>query len=252
MTDAGSPARTLDTTLLALFWTTLPTIKLICHGGTPMSPECDAILASAIAFVREALAKDSSGHDWWHIERVTRMARIIADREGADPYVCQLAALLHDIADAKIAGDEETGQRNVRGWLEAQRVEPEVIAHVMEIVATMSFAGGNRPLMRTLEGRVVQDADRLDAIGAIGVARAFAYGGSRGRLLFDPEEQPQVYADKAAYHASTASTIMHFHEKLLLLKDQMNTPYARELAESRHRYMLAFVDEFEREWSGER
>ncbi len=217
-----------------------------------MPPDHEAILASATAHVRVALARDSSGHDWWHIDRVTRLARTIADREGADPYLCQLAALLHDLADAKIAGDEETGQRAVRAWLNEQRVEPEVVAHVMEIIATMSFAGGNRPPMRTLEGRVVQDADRLDAIGAIGVARAFAYGGSRGRLLYDPAEQPQAYVDKSAYHASTASTIMHFHEKLLLLKDQMNTTCARELAESRHRYMLAFLDEFAREWDGDR
>jgi uncharacterized protein len=106
--------------------------------------------------------------------------------------------------------------------------------------------------MRTLEGRVVQDADRLDAIGAIGVARAFAYGGSRGRLLYDPAEAPRSYADTAAYHASTSSTIMHFHEKLLLLRDRMNTAHARELAEARHRYMVAFLDEFAREWDGER
>lgn len=211
-----------------------------------------AVLAAATAYVRQALGRDSSGHDWWHIDRVTRMARIIADREGADSYVCQLAALLHDLADPKIARDEETGQGNVRAWLEAQGVEPEVLVSVMEIIATMSFAGGNRPAMRTLEGRVVQDADRLDAIGALGIARAFAYGGSRGRLLFDPGETPQVYVDKAAYRASTSSTIMHFHEKLLTLKDRMNTAYARELAEARHRYMLAFLDEFAAEWSGER
>ena len=217
-----------------------------------MPSDHEAVLASGTAYVRDALGHDSSGHDWWHIDRVTRMARIIADHEKADPYVCQLAALLHDLADAKIAGDEETGQRNVRTWLESQHVEPEAVAKVMEIITTMSFAGGNRPPMRTLEGRVVQDADRLDAIGAIGVARAFAYGGSRGRLLYDPAESPQSYADPSAYHASTASTIMHFHEKLLLLKDQMNTAYARALADSRHRYMLTFLDEFAHEWEGDR
>jgi uncharacterized protein len=216
-----------------------------------MPPDHEATLASAAAHVRDALAHDSSGHDWWHIDRVTRLARVIADRERADPYVCQLAALLHDLADAKIAGDEETGQRAVRAWLDDQRVEPEIVAHVMEIIATMSFAGGNRPPMHSLEGRVVQDADRLDAIGAIGVARAFAYGGSRGRLLYDPAETPRAYTDPSAYHASAASTIMHFHEKLLLLKDRMNTAYARELAEARHRYMLAFLDEFAREWDGD-
>jgi uncharacterized protein len=214
--------------------------------------EREGVLAATAAYVRAQLGGDSSGHDWWHIDRVTRLVRRIAREEGADAYACELAALLHDIADAKIAGDEETGQRRVRGWLEAQSVEPEVTAHVMEIVATLSFGGGNRPPMRTLEGRVVQDADRLDAIGALGIARAFAFGGSRGRLLYDPAEAPRTYASKAEYHASGASTIMHFHEKLLLLKDRMNTAYARRLAEVRHAYMLAFLDEFAAEWEGER
>jgi uncharacterized protein len=210
------------------------------------------ILTAAEAFAREQHSRDSSGHDWWHIARVRTLAQSIAREEGADVYVCALAALLHDVADAKIAGDDATGQRRVRDWLEAHGVAPDVTAYVMEIIATMSFAGGNRPPMRTLEGRVVQDADRLDAIGAIGIARAFAFGGSRGRALHDPGEQPRAYADKAEYSASGAATITHFHEKLLLLKDRMNTAYARRLAEGRHRYMLAFLDEFAAEWDGER
>jgi uncharacterized protein len=211
----------------------------------------DEILARARDFVRQELSGDSSGHDWWHIQRVVNLARVIAREEGADPYVCELAALLHDIADYKIAGDEESGLRRVRGWLDAEGVDATVADHVMEIVGTLSFGGGNRPPMRTLEGRVVQDADRLDAIGAIGIARAFAFGGSRGRALYDPDEAPQQYASKEAYQASGSSTINHFHEKLLLLRDRMNTPYARRIAEQRHRYMEAFLDEFAREWSGE-
>lgn len=211
----------------------------------------DAILARAADFVRQELSADSSGHDWWHIQRVVNLARVIAREEGADTFVCVLAALLHDIADYKIAGDEATGLRRVRGWLDAQGVETATADHIMEIIGTMSFGGGNRPPMTTLEGRVVQDADRLDAIGAIGIGRAFAFGGSRGRALYDPDEAPQQYASKEAYQASGSSTINHFHEKLLLLKDRMNTPYARRLAEQRHRYMEAFLDEFAREWSGE-
>lgn len=211
----------------------------------------DAILAQAADFVRRELSADSSGHDWWHIQRVVNLTRVIAREEGADPFVCVLAALLHDIADYKIAGDEATGLRRVRGWLDAQGVETATADHIMEIIGTMSFGGGNRPPMTTLEGRVVQDADRLDAIGAIGIGRAFAFGGSRGRALYDPDEAPQQYASKEAYQASGSSTINHFHEKLLLLKDRMNTPYARRLAEQRHRYMEAFLDEFAREWSGE-
>lgn len=212
----------------------------------------EEMLAQAEAFVKEQLARDSSGHDWWHIARVRRLARIIAREEGADLLVCELAALLHDVADDKIAGDEETGLRTVRGWLESHTVEGRVTEQVMEIIATMSFGGGNRPPMRTLEGRVVQDADRLDALGAVGVARAFAYGGSRGRVLYDPGVAPQQYASKEQYRASNGTTINHFYEKLLLLKDHMNTDYARRLAEQRHAYMLAFLDEFAAEWDGER
>jgi uncharacterized protein len=209
-------------------------------------------LAAAAAFAREQLGGDSSGHDWWHVERVRRLAREIARAEGADGFVCELAALLHDVADDKVAGDEETGLRRVRAWLEGQEVEDAEREHVMEIIATMSFGGGNRPPMRTLDGWVVQDADRLDAIGAIGIARAFAFGGSRGRALYEPGEQARTYTSKAEYRASAASSVMHFHEKLLLLRDRMNTAYGRRLAEGRHRYMEAFLEEFRREWEGER
>jgi uncharacterized protein len=183
---------------------------------------------------------------------VTALARRIAREESADVFICELAALLHDVADEKIAGSDAAGQAAVREWLVAHGVEAEVVMRVMEIIAAMSFGGGNRPPMSTLEGSVVQDADRLDAIGAIGIARAFAFGGSRGRALYDPEDQPRTYVSKEAYRASTSSTINHFHEKLLLLKERMNTAFARQLAEARHRYMQAFLDEFAAEWEGER
>jgi uncharacterized protein len=210
------------------------------------------ILVEAEDYARAELRHDSGGHDWRHIERVRNLARVIAREEGADAYICELAALLHDLADAKIAGDEATGQRRVRDWLAAHGVEPSVVARVMEIIATMSFAGGNRPPMTTLEGRVVQDADRLDALGAVGIARTFAYGGSRGRLMYDPDTPPQTHTSAEAYHASDAPTINHFYEKLLLLKERMNTPYARRLAEGRHRFMEAFLARFYAEWEGER
>ncbi len=212
----------------------------------------EQLLRDAEAFARAELSADSSGHDWWHIDRVTRLVRRIASEEGADVFACTLAALLHDIADYKIAGDEAAGQRRVREWLAGHGASADTIARVMEIITTLSFGGGNRAPMRTLEGRVVQDADRLDALGAIGIARAFAFGGSRGRAMYTPDESPRAYASQAEYHASTASTIAHFHEKLLLLKDRMNTPFARKLAEERHRYMEAFLREFAREWDGER
>jgi uncharacterized protein len=217
-----------------------------------LTEEQTRILAAAEKYARTQLRHEGSGHDWRHIERVRNLARLLAREEGADRYICELAALLHDLADAKIAGDEATGQRRVRGWLLTHTVESFVIGRVMEIIATMSFAGGNRPPMTTLEGRVVQDADRLDAIGAVGIARTFAYGGSRGRLLYDPDIPPQQHASAEAYHASDAPTINHFYEKLLLLKDRMNTLYARRLAEGRHAYMEAFLAEFFAEWDGER
>jgi uncharacterized protein len=212
----------------------------------------DEVLARARAFVHAQLRHDASGHDWWHVERVVRLARRIAEHEGADSYLCELAALLHDVADYKIAGDEETGLHRVSAWLDTSGVEPLVAEKVMQIIRTMSFAGGSQPPMLTLEGQVVQDADRLDAIGAIGVARAFAYGGSRGRSMYDPGEAPTTYADKEAYRSSTSSTINHFYEKLLLLKDRMQTGLARQLARERHQYLEEFLHEFMEEWQGRR
>ncbi len=213
----------------------------------------DEILAQArTVCARSQLRSDTTGHDWWHVERVTNLASRIAREEQADIYVCELAALLHDVADYKIAGDEATGLRRVGDWLEAHQVEADVSRLVLEIIAALSFAGGNQPPMRTLEGQVVQDADRLDAIGAIGIARAFAFGGSRGRALYDPEQPPSTYASKEAYHQSRSSTINHFYEKLLLLKDRMNTALARQLAEERHRYLETFLEEFLEEWQGHR
>jgi uncharacterized protein len=210
------------------------------------------VLAEAEAYVREVLAGDASGHDWWHIARVRNLARHIAREEQANGYICELAALLHDVADDKIAGDEATGLANVRRWLDGHDVAAADADAVMEIISTMSFGGGKKPPMQTLEGRVVQDADRLDAIGALGIARAFAFGGTRGRALYDPDDPPREYTNKADYRASDSPTINHFYEKLLLLKERMNTPYAKKLAEHRHQVMEQYLDEFYAEWAGER
>ena len=212
----------------------------------------ERLLAHAEAFAREALAHDSSGHDWSHIERVLRVTRTIAHAEGADAYICELAALLHDVADYKIAGDEATGLARVRDWLDTQQADAATTARVMEIIATMSFAGGERPTMTTLEGKIVQDADRLDALGAVGVARAFAYGGAKGRAMYDPAQAPRERMSAEVYHAQPAPTINHFYEKLLLLKERMNTAYARQLAEERHQFMLTFLDQFYAEWDGQK
>jgi uncharacterized protein len=211
------------------------------------------VLAQAQQFAYAQLGDDASGHDWRHAERVANMARRIAEAESADSFVCRLAAWLHDVADYKIAGDDITGLRRVRSWLDTHVADSSVTGHVMEIIESISFAGGSRPPMRTLEGRVVQDADRLDAIGAIGIARAFSFGGSRGRAMYDPEQPPETYfPSKEAYRDSRGSTINHFYEKLLLLKDRMNTPRARQLAADRHRYLEAFLEEFMEEWQGRR
>src|SRR5260370_25359381 len=169
--------------------------------------EQEQLLRDAEAFAREEVSHDRSGHDRWDIDRVCRLARRIAREEGADVFLCTLAALLHDIADYKIVGDEAGGQRRVHEWLAGHGASAGTVAQMMEIIATLSFGGGNRAPMRTLEGRVVQDADRLDALGAIGIARAFAFGGSRGRALYTPDQSPRAYASQAQNHASTAPTI---------------------------------------------
>jgi len=201
-------------------------------------------------FVRVKMTGEGSGHDWWHVYRVWRTAVHIAAREPVDPYVVQLAALLHDIADWKFhGGDASVGPRVAGEWLREAGVDADTTEHVCEIVGTLSFKGAGVPSpMRTREGMVVQDADRLDAIGAIGIARTFAYGGHKGRPLRDPDAPPRPHDSAEAYIANTGSTINHFYEKLLLLKDLMNTAAAREMAVRRHAFTEEFLDRFYKEW----
>lgn len=200
--------------------------------------------------VKARFLAESSGHDWYHIQRVWKLARRIAEAEGADLEVAELGALVHDIADWKFhGGDDSVGPREAERLLAAEGAPPGVIAPVVEIVATISFKGaGVSTAMRTLEGRCVQDADRLDALGAIGIARCFAYGGHAGRLMHDPAEAPVLHATAEAYKAAKGTSLNHFHEKLFLLKERMNTPSGRALAEERHRYMEDFVARFLKEW----
>lgn len=202
--------------------------------------------------VRERLSEDTSGHDWWHIDRVRRLAVELGQREGADLFVVELAALLHDIADWKFHdGDLEVGPREASEWLAKCGVAPEVIDRVGEIVRTLSFKGAGVPTpMASLEGEVVQDADRLDALGAIGIARAFAYGGHQNREMHDPEADPERHDDFDGYRQSNSTTINHFHEKLLLLSARMNTESARSLATGRHAFMQSFLEQFAAEWEG--
>ncbi len=201
-------------------------------------------------FIRGKFENDATGHDWWHIERVWRTARWLAEQEGADLLVVDLAALLHDVADWKFhAGDETAGPRAAREWLVAEGVSPPVVEHVCEIIACISFKGAGVPTpMASVEGEVVQDADRLDAIGAIGIARTFAYGGHAGNVLHDPHTPPLMHASFADYKSKSCSTINHFHEKLLLLRERMNTAAARRLAADRHAFMEEFLNRFDEQW----
>lgn len=204
------------------------------------------------SFVRARLGGEGTGHDWWHVQRVWRMAVRLAADEPVDRLVVELAALLHDVADWKFhGGDDEIGPRLAGEWLAGLGVDPAVIAHVREIVGDLSFKGAGVPRpMRTREGAVVQDADRLDALGAIGVARAFAYGGHKGNPLHEPGVAPAPHETAEAYRSGSGSTVNHFHEKLLLLKDRLNTDTARRLAEPRHRFLAEFLDRFLAEWDG--
>ena len=209
------------------------------------------LIENTIAFVQKNLGSADGGHDWYHIERVWKTARYIRDKEGAgDLQVIELGALLHDISDPKFnGGDEKKGGRMAYRFLRDQGVEPEKADHVRDIIQHVSFKGGiMQDLIRTIEFRIVQDADRLDAIGAIGIARAFNYGGFKNRPLHIPGRALREYGDSRAYYQSDAPTINHFYEKLLKLKDLMNTDTAKELAEERHAYMLGFLDQFYREW----
>ena len=210
------------------------------------------VVCETEVYVKETLARDSSGHDWWHVYRVRQNALNIGRHEAADLFVVELAALLHDIADFKLHGGDETlGTKVAQRWLEKLGVDGQTIAHVVEIIKGLSFKGANvDATMRTKEGRVAQDADRLDAIGAIGIGRAFAYGGYKGRLLYDPEIKPQKHSSFEAYKRNTSPTINHFYEKLLLLKGLMNTETARKIAEARHEVMEQFLDRFFMEWGG--
>jgi uncharacterized protein len=203
------------------------------------------------AHIKARFQAESSGHDWYHIQRVWQLARQIAAQEGANGEIAELGALVHDIADWKFyGGDDSVGPREAERLLRSEGASDAVIVAVVDIVATISFKGaGVSTPMRSLEGQCVQDADRLDAIGAIGIARCFAYGGHAGRLMHDPDEPPVLHQTAAAYKASKGASLNHFYEKLFLLKDRMNTATGRALAESRHRFMEEFVQQFLAEWN---
>ena len=211
------------------------------------------IIQKTSEFVKAVLADAEGGHDWWHIYRVWRLSKQIARTEDADPLIVELGALLHDIADSKFHdGDEEIGPRRAREFLVSMDLRDDVVVHVEQIVSNISFKGGNHvQSFKSKELDVVQDADRLDAMGAIGIARAFNYGGYKGRALYDPAIRPTLDMTREEYKKSDAPTINHFYEKLLLLKDRMNTATGRAMAERRHQFMERYLEAFYEEWEGE-
>jgi uncharacterized protein len=213
------------------------------------------IIEATIRFVKDELNTAEGGHDWFHIERVYNNALLIAKNEPVDVIVVSLAALLHDIADSKFnEGDETIGPKMASEFLLKQNVSSEIIEHVTQIIEHMSFKNSFDlgTAFKSKEMEVVQDADRLDAIGAIGIARCFNYGGFKNRPLYDPEIPPNLNMTKAEYKASTAPTINHFYEKLLLLKDQMHTKTGKQIASERHQYMEGFLKQFYAEWEGKK
>ena len=208
-------------------------------------------IQKTVTFVKNILEKDASGHDWYHIERVHKLAISLAKQEGGNLFVIEMAALLHDVADEKLNESEEAGMKKVSNWLEELSVQEEESKHILHIIANMSYKGGHGGKIETFEGKIVQDADRLDALGAIGIARTFAYGGAKGRLMYDPNVPPREAMTKEEYRKSNDPSLNHFYEKLLKLKDLMNTDAAKREAEVRHRYMEEFIGQFMKEWNAQ-
>jgi uncharacterized protein len=210
------------------------------------------IIKQTEEYVKKKMSGESSGHDWWHAYRVWKTAAYIGRREKADLFVVELAALLHDIADWKFnQGDETIGSKLAREWLEKLEVDQETILEIVEIIKNISFKGikaANK--IKTKEGMIVQDADRLDAIGAIGIGRTFAFGGSQGREMYNPKTKADKYKSAKQYKKMQTTTINHFYEKLLLLKDRMNTKTAKKLAIKRHAFLENFLIQFFKEWKG--
>jgi uncharacterized protein len=205
-------------------------------------------------FVKDRLSLDSSGHDWWHISRVRKLAQVIAKTEKVDSFIVEMSALLHDICDWKFnQGNEKAGLEIVRQFLNEIKIPENEQKAILEIIGAVSYKGaGIKDNMQSLEGKIVQDADRLDALGAIGVARTFAYGGSKNQSMHEPELKPTMHQSFEEYKTKRSSSINHFYEKLFLLKDRLHTETAKKMAQSRHDFMVNFVDTFLQEWEGEK
>ena len=209
----------------------------------------EQLVQNATKFIKEIFQNDFSGHDFFHSMRVYRTAMKIAEAEHADMEVVALAALLHDVDDRKLSPMTAEKKENAARFMRSQNMSESEIRQVCQIIDEVSFKGTDSVRPSTPEGKCVQDADRLDALGAIGIARTFAYGGSHNRAIYDPELPPRTAMNQAQYYSSKSTSLNHFYEKLLLLKDRMNTPTGRALAEPRHRFMESFVAQFLEEWN---
>jgi uncharacterized protein len=206
-------------------------------------------ILNTVEYVHEVFNQEGSGHDWFHIDRVRNLALKIAQKEGGDIFLIEMSALLHDLDDWKFTGKNQANR--TEDWLMRLKVAPEVAHDITEVIKQVSFKGAGVPdHVKSLEAAIVQDSDRLDAMGAIGIARTFAYGGHKGRLIYHPDIHPEVHTDAEVYKTNSSPTINHFYEKLLLLKDRMNTSTARSMAIQRHDFMVRYLDEFFMEWNG--
>ena len=208
------------------------------------------MIENAFAYVEDFFSKDFSGHDYFHTVRVFHMATRIAIKEQADLQIVQLAALLHDVDDRKLSPQTCANKDNARRFLADHQMSAAMIEHICHVIDQVAYAGRDSVIPDSLEGQCVQDADRLDAIGAMGIARAFAFGGSHNRVMYDPDVPPKMHMSREEYHHHKATTINHFYEKLFLLTELMSTPTARQIALARQQYMQAFIEEFMAEWDG--
>jgi uncharacterized protein len=221
--------------------------------------DCDPAVSSRTGalravpgYVERVLGDDPGGHDWWHAERVARSALAIARHEDADEELCIIAAAVHDLVDYKVVEDESEAAKDLRRWLAGRGLTDSDVEHVLNIAITLSFNGGHGPTMATLEGAVVQDADRLDSLGAIGLARSLAFGGTIGRPLHRPGVPLRTGMSSEEYRSHVSTSINHIRERLLVLPDRLNTAYARRLAGDREAFVVAFLAQFEDEWHGRR
>jgi uncharacterized protein len=210
------------------------------------------LIEQAEIFVRNELGEDATGHDWYHVDRVRRNALHICKQEKkGDPFIIEMAALLHDIPDEKLNKTIEQGRRRLDSFLNKMMINDEAKGHIEEIIDSISYKGGQKTELKTMEAKIVQDADRIDAIGAIGIARAFAYGGKKGQSIYDPAVQIREKMTLEEYRKGKSTSVHHFYEKLLKLKDLLNTDTARKMAEKRQQMMLSFLEQFYQEWDGQ-